>query len=169
MNWLEHWVTFAKQFSHIDLLTNSDQMTGVVPFLFSIVKRLADAEYYSERVWASLSMLSSALVPLMLFVMHKTASKLSPSDTRALYLLIPPVLLLFAPAANFYDLALLLLPLSATISPFKVRDTRILTAIIALGALALLSREFSFFGGSFLLSSSIGAFIFMRILRAKPD
>lgn len=169
IDWLGHWVIFAKQFSHIDLVTNSDQMTGVVPFLFSTVKRLAGSEYYSERVGASLSMLSSALVLLALFAIHKTVSKRSPSDPRALYPLIAPVLLLFAPAANFYDLALLLVPLGATISPYKVRDVRVLTAIIALSALALLSRELGFFGGSFLLSSGIGAFLLTRILRAKPD
>ncbi|MEY4701874.1 MAG: hypothetical protein RL326_2061 [Pseudomonadota bacterium] len=169
IDWLGHWLAFAKQFSHIDLLTNSDQMTGVVPFLFSIVKRVSGSEYYSERVWASLSMLSSALAPLALFAIHKTLSKRSPSDPRALYLLIAPVLLLLAPAANFYDLALLLISLGATISPFRVRDVRILTAIIVLSALALLSRELGFFGGSFLLSSSIGGFIFTRVLRVKPD
>lgn len=169
IDWLGHWLAFAKQFSHIDLVTNSDQMTGVAPFLFSVVKRLAGTEYYSERVWASLSILFSVLVPLALFAIHKSVSERSPSDPQTLYLLIAPVLLLLAPAANFYDLALLLLPLGATISPYKVRDVRILTAIIALSALALLSRELSSFGGPFLLSSSIGAFIFTRILRAKPD
>ena len=169
MHWLEHWVAFVKQFSHIDLVTNSDQMTGLVPFLFSIVKRVAGSEHYSERVWASLSMLSSALVPLSLLAVYQRASKLPSPNPRAPYLLVAPILLVLAPAANFYDLALLLVPLGATISPYKVRDVRIVTAVIVLSALALLSRELGFFGGSFLLSIGIGAFIFARILRAKPD
>ena len=169
IDWLGHWVTFAKQFSHIDLLTNSDQMTGVVPFLFSVTNRLAGTELFPERVWTSLSLFSSILVPLALLAIHQTVSKLPSSNPRALYLLIAPILLLFAPAANFYDLALLLVPLSAMISPFRVRDVRIMTTIITLSALVLLSRELSFFGGSFLLSSNIGAFIFTRVLRAKPD
>lgn len=169
LHWLEHWLAFVEQFSHIDLLTNSDQMTGVVPFLFSIVKRLAGTEHLPERVWTSVSLFSSTLIPLTLLAIHQAISRLPSSNPRTLHLLIAPILLLLAPAANFYDLALLLVPLSATISPCRARDVRVLTAIIALGALVLLSREFGFFGGDFLLSSGIGAFIFTRAFQAKLD
>jgi hypothetical protein len=166
-NWLQNWLTFAKHFSHIDLVTNSDQMTGVVPLLFSMAKRFAGSYFPTEPTWTSASLVSSALVPLILLAIHLVVSKRPASDPRVLYLLIAPTLLLFAPAANFYDLALLLIPLSTILSPRDLRDIRIMTAIIVLSACVLLSREIGFFGGAFLLSSSVGTFAVARILRAK--
>jgi hypothetical protein len=167
IDWMGRWLIFAARFAHIDLVTNSDQMTGVVPFLFSALKRLNPAATDWAEFWSYATIFSALLVPLLLLVVGRRLSAAAPSDKFSLYLSIPPILLLCAPAANFYDLALLLIPLSVTLCPTKLSDVRNMTIIIILSACAILSREYGIFGGSFLLSSGLGAFVTARILRSK--
>jgi hypothetical protein len=168
IDWLSKWFLFAERFSHIDLVTNSDQMAGLVPFFFSAIKRSNPSIADWSRFWSGASLISAVLVPLLLLAVHRVVSANAPTNKSLLYLSIPPILMLFAPAANFYDLALLLIPLSVALSPVKRGDVRIMIAIIIVSACTLLTREYGFFGGSFLLSSCIGVFVVARVLRLKP-
>jgi len=169
LNWVHDWLLFARFFSHIDLATNSDQMTGIAPFLYSLAKRAVSPEALGAESWLVISLTISAFVPVLLLAAHRVTAQAARPDHSLSYLMIAPALLLCAPAANFYDLALVLVPLSAMLSPYRAADRRIMMAITALGAVSLLSREYGVYGGPFLVSTLSGAFIAGSLLRyASP-
>ena len=164
-DWVQDWFLFAHSFSHIDLATNSDQMTGVVAFFYSLAKRALSPDALESELWAPLSLAIWTIVPAFLFIAHRAATRGTPTDRSLPYLLIAPILLLGAPAANFYDLSLLLIPLSGILSPERASDRHMMIAITVLGAASLLSREHGFYGGPFLVSTLVGVFVARSLLR----
>lgn len=168
-NWLQEWFFFARSFSHIDLATNSDQMTGVVALLFSLVKGSSSAEALESESWLLLSLAVGVLIPIFLFITHRVTDRAAPRDRSLPYLMIAPTLLICTPAANFYDLSLLLVPLSAILSPERASDRRMMMSITVLGAVSLLLREYGVYGGPFLVSTLVGVFVASTLLRhASP-
>lgn len=167
ISWFDHWLVFARQFSHIDIVTNSDQMTGVVPFLYSATKRLALGEILGQDLLFQSTVVVAAFVPISLFFINREAMRRAAPDTSLPYLMIAPILLICAPAANFYDLSLLLIPVSSVISPSETRDRRILIAILILSACGVLLRECDVYGSSFALSVILGTFVSVRLFRGR--
>ncbi len=166
-NWLAHWLYFARQFSLIDIATNSDQMTGVVPFLYSLQTRSLQGIAPNPDSMLLVSIAVAAIIPLALYLINSTTKRARIADKSLPFLMVAPVLLLCAPAANFYDLSLLLVPLAATLSPAIKRDLQLLAALIMLGGIGVLLREHGVYGNSLALTVIIGAFVSTRLLRLQ--
>jgi hypothetical protein len=133
VNWMSAWVSFAQQFSQIDLATNAYQMTGIVPALYSVFGVGGRDSLRCLQVWEWLIVMSALVVPIALLFLVRRAGGSVEGRMRPL-LLVGPLLLMCAPAVNFYDLSLGLVPLLALFRPRERRD-------LTLAALALVTSQ----------------------------
>lgn len=149
VGWLSHWYSFAKTFAHIDLTTNASQMTGVIPFLYVLTQWLGGALSTRGEVWEALTLLSSLVVPGVLVL--AVWLPIVPTE-RGLIVLLGPLLVLFAPAVNFYDLSLAALSLLAFLRPSNRMDIVIAISIVVLSQCAMLLKDEFVSGSCFVLA-----------------
>jgi hypothetical protein len=160
LGWLSEWLAFANGFVHIDLITNAPRMTGVVPFLY-VLSDWFHADWIGRiEVWAALTVVSALVVPLALTLLARRGS---PPNANLSLLAVGPLLVLFAPAVNFYDLSLAVLPLLLMLRPSRRVDRAIAVGVLALGQLGILLKDRGV-AGVFFVS---GAFLVYLLLNAS--
>jgi hypothetical protein len=129
--WLSPWYSFARTFAQIDLATNAAQMTGIVPFLYVVWEWIAPGTGAQTGVWEVAALISLLMVPCTLAILSRKGGS---KDGRDLLPCVGPLLVLFAPAVNFYDLAIGALPLLLAIHPNRRAD------LLAVGGVLVLSQ-----------------------------
>lgn len=166
MQWFGDWLSFAQQFSQIDLATNSHQMTGIVPCLYSILVNGGWSRTVSAQGWESLVGISALLVPATLFVVVQRARGTHGERMKPL-LMVGPLLLLFAPAVNFYDLSLGLVPLLVIFHPRERRDLVLAASLVVASQLFVLYKDLGFAGGAFFFTLVITGMVSQGLSRSQ--
>ena len=166
VGWVSDWLSFAQQFSQIDMATNSYQMTGVVPFLYSIVCDGDLGSPISPRGWESLVVTSALIVPVVLLIVVQRSCGGVGEHVKPL-LAIGPLLLLFAPAVNFYDLSLGLVPLITLFRPHERRGLVIAASLLVMSQILVLCKDYGVPGGAFLVSLVIAGIVSRGLFRAE--
>jgi hypothetical protein len=149
VHWVSDWLSFAQQFSQIDLVTNSYQMTGLVPALHSMLTAGGGPSLISPHGFELLNVVCALLVPLTLFVVVRRARGTAVERMVPL-LAVGPLLLLCAPAVNFYDLSLGLVSLLAIFHPRERRELGLATSLLVASQFLVLCKGTS--GGAFLFA-----------------
>lgn len=151
-DWLSAWLGFARQFSEIDLVTNAHQMTGIVPAGYSLARALGFGSSFSPLVWDLFTLLAACLVPIGLAI-GCWIDRSHPARLISVPLLsLGPLLILCAPAVNFYDLSLVLIPLIVLFRPHDRRDLALAGCVLVASQLVGLGRGGSLPGVPFLLA-----------------
>lgn len=151
-DWVHEWVAFARHFAVIDLATNAYQMTGVIPVGYSLVRGVGFGSQLSPQVWDILSLLVAFVVPIGLAVGSRIERSYPARSGSVPLLALGPLLVLFAPAVNFYDLALALLPLVVLFRPTCRRDLVLAGCGLVASQFVGLGREWAVPGISFTLA-----------------
>lgn len=146
VGWLSQWYSFVKTFAHIDLVTNAPQMTGLVPWLYVVCGWLGCDVSNRAEVWLVLTLLSSLVVPIILVLASRRS--FLPKE-KGLVVLVGPLVVLFAPAVNFYDLALAALPLLTVLRPDRRSDLVVAGVIVALSQVVMLVKDTGIQGSGF--------------------
>ena len=162
--WVSEWMSFARQFSEIDLATNAHQMTGVVGALYSFVSALGGGALVSTRFWDVLSIALSLLVPLGLVLASRVAKRSSQLASAPL-LCLGPLLVLFAPVVNFYDLSLALIPLIVLMRPSKLRDVTIAACVLIASQFVALGKGFACPGITFMVALGMAILCWRALAR----
>jgi hypothetical protein len=158
LDWLSDWYPFVKGFSHIDLTTNAPQMTGVVPFAYVVYGWMRGDMGNPAHVWEMAAILSALLVPGILAL----AARSSLIKIKAGILpLVGLLLVLFAPAVNFYDLALGALPLILMLRPSRRSDLLIAGGVVGLSQVTMLLKDSGIPGVCFVFAVFM-TYIFVR-------
>jgi hypothetical protein len=156
--WLSHWHSFVQTFAQIDLITNASQMTGVVPSLYVLCGWVGCSVSGRAEVWEVVTILSALVVPCALAL--AVWRPILPQD-RGLIVLVGPLLVLFAPAVNFYDLALAALPLLTVLRPDRRSDLLFVGIIVVASQVIMLVKDTGISGICFLFATLLAA-IFVR-------
>ena len=144
VGWLSEWSVFAKAFAHIDLVSNAPRMTGVVPFLYVLSGWVSEGWRARIELWQALTLMSALVVPIALTFLSRRRD--TPIGNLGL-LAVGPLLVLLAPAVNFYDLALGALPLLLLFRPKRRGDLVIIGGVIALSQVVILFKDAGVAGG----------------------
>ena len=104
------------------------------------------------------TILSSLVVPCALAL--AVWRPILPQD-RGLIVLVGPLLVLFAPAVNFYDLALAALPLLTVLRPDRRSDLLLVGVIVVASQVIILVKDTGTSGLCFLFATLLAA-IFVR-------
>jgi hypothetical protein len=132
--WPVAWYSFVREFAYIDLLTNAHQMTGIVPFLY-LVCRWSGSDWGAHPwIWELATFVSSLVVPIALWQACGSAHARKQGD---LFLLVGPLLVLCAPAVNFYDLVLCALPLLFLFDPRRRSDLAFAGGVVVFSQLVV--------------------------------
>lgn len=158
MNWIRAWLAFVQQFSQIDLATNAYQMTGIVPALYSTLVVGGWDSASCLHVWESLVVMCSLLVPVTLLVLVRRSGVSAEGRMRCL-LMIGPLLLCCAPAVNFYDLSLGLVPLIALFRPRERRDILLAALVLVTSQVYLLFKGEGTPGVAFLCALAMAVLV----------
>ncbi|MEY4669957.1 MAG: hypothetical protein RL518_2656 [Pseudomonadota bacterium] len=149
VDWLSRWYSFADGFAHIDLVTNAPHMTGVVPFLYVISGWFQEAWSGRAEMWNALTLLVALIVPTYLFRISRRGEL---NTVNPGLIAVGPLLVLFAPAVNFYDLALGMLPLVLMFRSNQSMDHMIGGALLALSYVVMFLKDGGVAGGSFVFA-----------------
>ena len=163
-DWVGAWVVFARHFSEIDLATNAYQMTGVIGALYSLVASLGLGGKVSAEQWDKFSLSLALLVPVGLLL----ASRASKRDSRfvnAPLLSLGPLLVLFAPVVNFYDLSIALVPLIVLMKPSVQRDVLIAASVLCASQLVGLGKSLSVPGLAFVVALGMSILCWKAVVR----
>jgi hypothetical protein len=160
MGWLSEWFAFARGFSHMDLGSNAPRMTGVVPFLYLVSGWFDEGWRGRIEVWEALTLMSALVVPSALAFISRRDDTTTGSPGL---LAVGPLLVLFAPAVNFYDLALGALPLLLLARPERRGDLAIAGGVIALSQIVILFKDGGVAGGC-LVSGVLCAYLLCRAI-----
>jgi hypothetical protein len=154
-DWVHEWVAFARHFSEIDLATNAYQMTGVIPLGYSLARGLGFGSMLSAQVWDLLSLLAALVVPVGLLIARRI-DQWYPTQSVPLPLLsLGPLLVLFAPVVNFYDLGLALLPLVVLFRPTSPRDRALAGFVLIISQAVGLGRDGALSGIPFIIALGV--------------
>jgi hypothetical protein len=164
--WLSHWYSFVQTFAHIDLSTNAAQMTGVVPSLYVLCGWLGCSASSRAEVWEMVTILSSLVVPCALAL--AVWRPILPRD-RGLIVVVGPLLVLFAPAVNFYDIALAALPLLTLLRPDRRSDLVIAGVIVALSQGVMLVKDTGTAGLCFAFATLLAALFVKAASRERAE
>ena len=126
-SWPLLWSSFAREFSAIDLATNSYQMPGLVALAYPYMP--ASLLWPSEV--ASLCLLVAATVFTQHTVRHAAGAHLLG------FLPLGALIALLAPAVNFYDLGVAVVPLLILFNPGRRAHLQGALAVFALGVCTL--------------------------------
>jgi len=151
VHWVSDWLSFAQQFSQIDMVTNSYQMTGLVPALHSMLAVGGASSLISPHGFELLNVVCALLVPLALFVVVRRARG-TGGEWMVPLLAVGPLLLLCAPAVNFYDLSLGLVSLLAIFHPRERKDMGLATSLLVASQFLVLCKGEGIPGGAFLFA-----------------
>jgi hypothetical protein len=160
VHWMSEWAAFAKGFAHIDLVSNAPRMTGVVPFLYMLSGWFDEGWRGRIEVWEALTLMSALVVPSALAFISRRDDTTTGSPGL---LAVGPLLVLFAPAVNFYDLALGALPLLLLARPERRGDLAIAGGVIALSQIVILFKDGGVAGGC-LVSGVLCAYLLCRAI-----
>ena len=164
-DWIAAWLSFVQQFSQIDMATNAYQMTGFVAAIYSLSHLFMGDDVFSPKAWEYLVMLSAMAVPLALFIAVRRAR--DGVEERIMPLLVVgPLLLLCAPAVNFYDLALGLVPLIALFRPQERRDLVCAGSILMASQVFVLCKGEGVPGVAFVLALVMVGLVLRGLLRS---
>jgi len=156
--WLSPWYSFVRTFAQIDLVTNAPQMTGVVPFLYVVWGWITHGGGAQTGVWEVAALLSLLMVPCILGILSRKG--LSRSDA-ALVPCVGPLLVLFAPAVNFYDLALGALPLLLSVHPNRRVDLILVGGVLVVSQIVIFLKDIGIAAVCFAFAVSL-TYLFMR-------
>ena len=165
-DWIARWYSFAREFSNIDLITNAPRMTGVIPFLYTVSGCASGGLCFQDRLWEIATFLSAILIPIALALASWRASD---HNGGGLSLLLGPLLVLFAPAVNFYDLALCALPLLLTFVPNRRSDYGLAGAILVGSQVVLVLRDMGVGGVCFLFALCLAYLVVRGAQRARAE
>jgi hypothetical protein len=166
VEWLSRWYGFVKGFAHIDLMTNAPQMTGVVPFLYVICGWLHEDWCSRAGLWEVLTAISALVAAgVLAFVSRRGRA----AGWNMGLLAVGPLLVLFAPAVNFYDLALGALPLVVLFQPTQRVDVLLGGTLIALSQVVVLLKDSGVRGGSFMLAIFLAYLVMRTTARERVD
>lgn len=165
VNWVAEWLAFARHFSEVDLATNASQMSGVVPLVYSLTAMFGVGPSSSSFSWQILTAGAAFVVPLGLFIAVRCGRS---RDTRVSIglLVLGPLLILFAPMVNFYDLSLGLVPLMALFRPRERGDLIAAASLVAMGQFVASFKDTGVPGVSFVVAAVILTFASRAISRA---
>lgn len=149
VDWLSRWYAFARGFAHIDLVSNAPQMTGFVPFLYVVNDWMSGQEHVGAETWGALTLIFALVVPSVLAFISRRGDSNRPNVGL---LAVGPLIVLFAPAVNFYDLALAALPLMVLFQPNQRGDRLLAGALIALSQIVIVLKDSGVAGGSFVFA-----------------
>ena len=133
--WLPEWLAFARQFAEMNFASNSYQMTNFV----AGVRQLQSLNVVDGSLAAGLKYGAVAVSALMLGGWAFQAAR-KTSDLFSTYLVLPSLLVLATPQANFYDLGLSVFPVLFLYSFFVPRERNLLVVVWVLTAVASLCR-----------------------------
>lgn len=169
MDWVSGWLAFAGHFSEIDLMTNAHQMSGFVPILYSTASKLGVGDQVSARFWQVLAAAAALVVPLGILIATRYQRSHNVTGNVAL-LTLGPLLLLFAPMVNFYDLSLALVPLMALFRPRQRGDLIAAASVVVMGQLVTSCKDTGALGVSFVVALIIALLTLRGISRevTKP-
>jgi len=170
VDWVSRWLAFAGHFSEIDLMTNARQMSGFVPTLYSVANKLGVGAQVSSGFWQILAAAAAVVVPFGILI----ATRYQRSHNVAVnvtFLALGPLLLLFAPMVNFYDLSLALVPLMALFRPRQRGDLIAAASVVVMGQLVASCKDTGALGVSFVGALIIALLTVRGISRevAKPS
>lgn len=151
VGWVGQWIHFARQFSEIDLATNAYQMTGVVGFLYSISRSCGVVPANPSTVWDTLSITAACFVPVCLFLSAR-CRRCREFSVSLPWLVLGPLLVLFAPVVNFYDLSLALVPLLVLFRSDERRDFVWAAGVLIASQIVVVAKESALPGVSFTLA-----------------
>jgi hypothetical protein len=138
VGWLSEWSAFATGFAHIDLVSNAPRMTGVVPFLYVVSGWVSEGWRARVEVWGALTLISALVVPSVLaFVSRRGDTAIGNLGLLA----VGPLLVLFAPAVNFYDLALGALPVLLMFRPTRRGDLVLAGGVLVLSQVVIVLKD----------------------------
>jgi len=165
-DWIARWYSFAREFSNIDLITNAPRMTGVIPFFYTVSGCASGGLCFQDRLWEIATFFSALFVPIVLSLAWWRSPARKGGD---LSLLLGPLLVLFAPAVNFYDLALCALPLLLTFAPSRRSDCVLAGAVFVGSQLVLVSKDMGVGGVCFLFALFLGYLVIRGIQRERAE
>ena len=160
VDWLSRWYGFAREFARIDLMSNAPQMTGIVPFLYVLQNGMPERWASGGELWDQLTIISALVVPSVLLLVSRRCGENGAYGTL---LAVGPLLVLFAPAVNFYDLALAALPLALLFQPSQRLDRLLAVALIALSQIAIALKDGGMKGSCFGLAICV-AYLFIKAI-----
>lgn len=161
--WLSSWYSFVRAFAQIDLVTNAPQMTGVVPFLYVVWGWIKPGGEVQSEMWEVATLVSILMIPAILAaVSHKAPSK----SEGNLLACVGPLIVLFAPAVNFYDLALGAVPLILLFRPDRRADLIVAGGVIAMSQMAVFLKDIGIAGSCFALALVL-AYLFIKARRRE--
>ncbi len=166
LGWLSQWYSFTRTFVHIDLTTNASQMTGVVPSLYVLCSWLGCSIIGRAEMWEMATILSALVVPCALAL--AVWRPILPQD-RGLIVLVGPLLVLFAPAVNFYDLALAALPLLTVLRPDRRSDLLLVGGIVVASQVIMLVKDTGISGLCFLFATLLAALFVKATARERAE
>lgn len=164
--WLSAWSMFARGFAHIDLVSNAPRMTGVVPFLFVLSGWVSEGWRARVEVWQALTLISACIVPCALALLTRRGV---PTTVNSGLLAVGPLLVLFAPAVNFYDLALGAVPLLVMFRPTVRGDLWLAGGVIVLSQLLMLLKDAGVASVCLLNGALLAVLLFTSIARERRE
>lgn len=147
--WLSSWYPFVRTFAQIDLVTNAPQMTGIVPFLYVVSGWITPGGEVQWEMWEVATLVSILMIPAILAAVSQKASSKSEGN---LLPCVGPLLVLFAPAVNFYDLALGALPLLLAFRPDRRADLIVAGGMVAISQIVVFLKDIGLAGVCFALA-----------------
>jgi hypothetical protein len=127
--WPASWFAFAQQFAEMNFISNSYQMTNLV----AAVRQLQRLGWYGGSVGQSLAAVALVISVAMIAVWAISSAR-ARIELFSVYLMLPPLLAVATPQANFYDLGLSVFPL-LLVFPMFVRRSYFTLAVVWLLAL----------------------------------
>lgn len=112
------------------------------------------------------TILSSLVVPCALAL--AVWRPILPQD-RGLIVLVGPLLVLFAPAVNFYDLALAALPLLTLLRPDRRSDLLLVGVVVVVSQVIMLVKDIGVGGLCFLLAMFFAALFVKAVARERAE
>ncbi|MEN9845249.1 MAG: hypothetical protein RIS36_396 [Pseudomonadota bacterium] len=166
VGWLSEWVVFAKGFAYIDLVSNAPRMTGVVPFLFVLSGSVSGGWRDHVEVWQVFTLIASLTVPCALAFVVRRGGPIMVSPGL---LAVGPLLVLLAPAVNFYDLAISAVPLLLMVRPTLRGDLWMAGGVIVLSHLVMLLKDAGVAGVCLLYGAVLGLLLRAAIARERKE
>jgi hypothetical protein len=117
-------------------------------------------------VWLVLTLLSSLVVPIILVLASRRS--FLPKET-GLVVLVGPLVVLFAPAVNFYDLALAALPLLTFLRPDRRSHLVAAGGIVALSQVVMLVKDTGIQGSGFAFAMILAGLFVKAAARERAE
>jgi uncharacterized protein YhhL (DUF1145 family) len=133
LNWPVGWISFAQQFAEMNFISNSYQMTNLVAGVRQLHQLGLCSGSIGQWLLAMASVLSATLVA-------SWTARATPmrSDLFSVYMLLPTLLAIATPQANFYDVGLSVFPFLLSLPGTATRARALLVTVWLLALVTLL-------------------------------